>query len=342
MPLRIRGLGSAGDSGAPGDGNIVGTDLTLLRDQCERTLERTDLPALGRREEGKVRDNYVSGKRRFIIVTDRLSCFDVVVTTLPFKGQVLNEMACFWFEKTRALAANHLIDTPDPNVSRVRECRPLAVEFVHRAHLTGSSPTSIWTAYERGERVYCGHPLPAGLHKHEALPEPLLTPTTKAPRGEHDELTSREALIKNGTIEADLYDEAAALTGRLFAEGRRWAEGRGLILVDTKYELGLDEEDRLTVIDEIHTPDSSRYWYRDGFERALSRGQDPEALDKEYVRHWLIERGYSGRGSPPEIPVDVRCEAARRYIEAYEQVSGRAFIPDPEPALPRIRRNLEL
>ncbi|MEE8509354.1 MAG: phosphoribosylaminoimidazolesuccinocarboxamide synthase, partial [Myxococcota bacterium] len=260
----------------------MGTDLTLLRDQCERTLERTDLPALGRREEGKVRDNYVSGKRRFIIVTDRLSCFDVVVTTLPFKGQVLNEMACFWFEKTRALAANHLIDTPDPNVSRVRECRPLAIEFVHRAHLTGSSPTSIWTAYERGERVYCGHPLPAGLHKHEALPEPLLTPTTKAPRGEHDELTSREALIKNGTIEADLYDEAAALTGRLFAEGRRWAEGRGLMLVDTKYELGLDEEDRLIVIDEIHTPDSSRYWYRDGFERALSRGQDPEALDKEY------------------------------------------------------------
>ena len=320
----------------------MGIDPTLLRDQCERTLERTDLPALGRREEGKVRDNYISDKRRYIVVTDRVSCFDVVVTTLPFKGQVLNQMASFWFEKTRDLAINHLIETPDPNVSLVRECRPLAVEFVHRAYLTGSSPTSIWTAYERGDRVYCGHSLPEGLHKHEELPEPLLTPTTKAPAGEHDELTSREALIENGTIEADLYDRAAALTGRLFAEGRRWAESRGLILVDTKYELGLDDDDGLVVIDEIHTPDSSRYWYRDGYEQALTHARDPEALDKEYVRRWLIERGYSGSGAHPEIPADVRSEAARRYIEAYEQVTDRAFVPDLEPPMPRIRRNLGL
>jgi len=320
----------------------VGIDLTLLRDQCERTLERTDFPSLGTREEGKVRDSYIRDKQRFIVVTDRVSCFDVVVGTLPFKGQVLNQLAAFWFEKTADIARNHLVSVPDPNVSVVLECRPLPVEFVQRAYLTGSSPTSIWTAYESGTRRYCGHSLPDGLHKHEPLPEPLLTPTTKAPRGSHDELISREELIARGAIEADLYDRAAALTANLFEKGRRWAESRGLILVDTKYEIGLDEQDRLVVIDEIHTPDSSRYWYRDGYERALSRGDDPEALDKEYVRRWLIERGYRGEGTPPEIPIEVRCEAARRYIEAYEQVTARAFEPDTEPIVPRIRRNLEL
>jgi phosphoribosylaminoimidazole-succinocarboxamide synthase len=149
-------------------------------------------------------------------------------------------------------------------------------------------------------------------------------------------------LIAQGAIEADLYDQAAALTAKLFEEGRRWAETRGLILADTKYEIGLDEQDRLVVIDEIHTPDSSRYWYRDGYERALSQGDDPQALDKEYVRRWLTERGYRGQGAPPEIPVEVRCEAARRYIEIYEQVTARPFEPDTEPVVPRIRRNLEL
>ena len=320
----------------------MGTDPTLLRDQCERTLDRTDLPELGAREEGKVRDSYVDDKRRFIVVTDRVSCFDVVVGTLPFKGQVLNQIAAFWFEHTRGIAANHLLEVPDPNVSVVRECRPLPVEFVYRAHLTGSSPTSIWQAYERGERVYCGHRLPEGLHKHAPLPEPLLTPTTKAPRGQHDELISRDDLIARGIIGADLYDEAAGIAAALFAEGRRWAQARGLILVDTKYEMGLDDDGRIVVIDEIHTPDSSRYWYREGYERALSLGEEPEALDKEYVRRWLIERGYSGHGAVPEIPVEVRCEAARRYIEAYEQITNSAFTPDVEPALPRIRRNLGL
>ncbi|MDH3212307.1 MAG: phosphoribosylaminoimidazolesuccinocarboxamide synthase [Myxococcales bacterium] len=320
----------------------MGIDPTLLRDQCETTLERSDLTELGTREEGKVRDSYIADKRRFIVVTDRVSCFDVVVSTLPFKGQVLNQIAAFWFEHTRAIAANHLLEVPDPNVSVVRECRPLPVEFVYRAHLSGSSPTSIWRAYERGERVYCGHRLPEGLRKHEPLPEPLLTPTTKAPKGQHDELISREALIERGIISSALYDEGARVAAALFAEGRRWAEKRGLVLVDTKYELGLDDDERIVVIDEIHTPDSSRYWYREGYERALSLGQEPEALDKEYVRRWLIDRGYSGDGTPPEIPVDVRCEAARRYIEAYERITGVAFAPDLGPALPRIRRNLGL
>jgi phosphoribosylaminoimidazole-succinocarboxamide synthase len=320
----------------------MGIDLGLLREQCGRTLERTDLPALGRRIEGKVRDSYVAGGRRTIVVSDRVSCFDVVVGTLPFKGQVLNQVAAFWFEKTRDLAPNHLISVPDPVVSIAKECRLLPVEFVMRAYLTGVTSTSIWTAYARGDRVYCGHRLPDGLRKHERLPEPLLTPTTKAEHGSHDEPASRAELVARGAISEAHYDAAAALAARLFAAGSRWAASRGLILVDTKYEIGLDERGDLVVIDEIHTPDSSRYWYKDRFEQAMAAGRDPEALDKEYLRRWLVEQGYRGEGAVPAIPEDVRCEAARRYIEAYEQVTGRAFEPDTEAPLPRIRRNLGL
>jgi phosphoribosylaminoimidazole-succinocarboxamide synthase len=264
----------------------------------------------------------------------------VVVGTLPFKGQVLNEIAAFWFEKTRALAANHLLEVPDPCVSVVRECRPLPVEFVMRGYLTGSTSTSIWTIYARGERDYCGHRLPDGLAQHEPLPAPLLTPTTKAPRGQHDELISRAEILRRGLVSEAVFDRAAGLCAALFAEGQRWAASRGLILVDTKYELAFGADGGLVVIDEIHTPDSSRYWYRDRYERAMSEGRTPEALDKEYVRRWLGEQGYRGEGAIPEIPLDVRCEAARRYIEAFEQIAGRDFEPDTRDPLPRIRRNL--
>ena len=320
----------------------MGIDLSLLREQCARTLERTDVAELGARHEGKVRDSYVRGGRRTIVVSDRVSCFDVVVGTLPFKGQVLNQVAAFWFEKTRGVAPNHLLSVPDPSVSVVKECRLLPVEFVMRAYLTGVTSTSIWTAYARGERVYCGQSLPDGLRKHERLPKPLLTPTTKAGHGSHDELASREELISRGLISPDAFDAAADLTRRLFEEGSRFAESRGLILVDTKYELGFDANGVLTVVDEIHTPDSSRYWYRDRYTAAMSQGRDPEALDKEYLRRWLVDAGYRGEGPVPEIPIDVRCEAARRYIEAFEQVTGRAFEPNTERPEPRIRRNLGL
>jgi len=318
----------------------MGVDPRLLHEQCERTLAATELEGLGRLETGKVRDSYIGDGRRTIVVSDRVSCFDVVVGTLPFKGQVLNQVAAFWFEHTRSLAKNHLIDVPDPCVSVVHECRPLPVEFVYRGYLTGSTNTSIWTAYDRGERSYCGHTLPEGLRRHERLPEPLLTPTTKAPAGQHDELTSRAEILAQGTLSEETYDAAAQLCGTLFAEGQRWAESRGLILVDTKYELGFSPEGDLVVIDEIHTPDSSRYWYADKYERAMAAGDNPEALDKEYVRRWLGDRGYKGEGAIPEIPAEIRCEAARRYIEAYEQISGRAFEPNVEEPISRIRRNL--
>jgi len=316
--------------------------MTLLRDACRRTLERTDFTGLGRRHEGKVRDSYSSGGRRVLIVTDRVSAFDVVLGTIPLKGQVLNQIAAFWFEKTRPLARNHLLEVPDPCVSIVEECRILPVEFVVRGYLTGSTSTSIWVRYAAGERSYCGHRLPEGLAKHERLAVPLLTPTTKAPKGSHDELTSKDEIVARGLVAAELFERAEALCLALFQAGSAWAASRGLILVDTKYELGLDARGELVVADEIHTPDSSRYWYRDTYEQAFGQGIDPQALDKEYVRRWLVEQGFRGEGTPPPLPDDVRCEAARRYIEAYERVTGLGFEPDLSPPLERIRANLGL
>ncbi|MDD9873295.1 MAG: phosphoribosylaminoimidazolesuccinocarboxamide synthase [Deltaproteobacteria bacterium] len=314
---------------------------SLLRALCAQTLVRTDLQGIGEREEGKVRDNYMAAGRRTIVVTDRVSCFDVVVGTIPLKGQVLNRLAAFWFEKTQALAPNHLIEVPDANVSVVRELRILPVEFVVRGYLTGVSPTSIWTAYERGERSYCGHQLPEGLAKHEALPEPLLTPTTKAARGEHDELTSRAEILSRGLVSEELYDKAAQIAAKLFAAGSEWAAQRGMILADTKYEMGLDENGALLLADEIHTPDSSRYWFADSYQRALREGGDPKSFDKEFVRRWLVsEHNWRGEGPPPTLPDEVRCEAARRYLDAYAQLTGAELVPDTDPPEARIAEAL--
>jgi phosphoribosylaminoimidazole-succinocarboxamide synthase len=320
----------------------MGIDPILLRDQCRRTLQRTDLPELGRRIEGKVRDCYVQGDRRVLVASDRVSCFDVVVGTIPFKGQVLNQLAAFWFERTKNVAPNHVISVPDPMVTIARECAPVPIEFVFRGYLTGASSTSIWRAYAAGERNYCGHRLPDGMRKHQKLPVPLLTPTTKAEQGEHDELTSRDELIARGVITRARYDEAEALLARLFAAGQAWAATRGLILVDTKYELGVDASGDFVVIDEIHTPDSSRYWYGEAYTEAFSRGNDPKSLDKEYVRRWLQERGYHGDGAPPTLPDDVRCEAALRYIETFERITGYVFEPATDEPTTRIRRSLGL
>jgi phosphoribosylaminoimidazole-succinocarboxamide synthase len=321
----------------------VPVDDALLRQLCHETLTGTDFTDCGTRIEGKVRDSYVSEKHRTIVVSDRVSCFDVVVGTIPLKGQVLNQLAAFWFEKTRGIAPNHLLSVPDPNVSVVKEVEILPIEFIMRGYLTGVSSTSIWTAYERGDAVYCGHPMPKGMRKHQELPAPMLTPTTKAEQGEHDELISRQEIIERGILDADTYDGAGRIAARLFAEGQAWARQQGLLLVDTKYEIGLAEDGSFVVADEIHTPDSSRYWYADAYPGAMAAGEDPKALDKEYVRRWLVsEHGYRGDGPPPELPDDVRCEAARRYIQAYEQITGQPFEPDTEAPVERIRRNLGL
>ncbi len=304
-------------------------------------LERTDWPSLGARYEGKVRDNYSTRDgRRFIVVTDRISAFDRVLGTVPLKGQVLNALAAWWFEKTRSTAPNHVLRVPDPNVLECLECEPLLVEMVVRAYATGTTSTSLWTHYERGERVFCGHELPEGLKKHQKLPEPILTPATKAPKGEHDVSGSREEILATGNVSARDFDEAAGYAMALFSEGQRLCAERGLILVDTKYEFGRTREGRLVVIDEIHTPDSSRFWQSATYDARLAAGKDPDPLDKDYVRRWYLAQGYRGDGPPPPLADEVRVGAAERYIAALEQITGSAFVPNEEPPLPRIARNM--
>jgi phosphoribosylaminoimidazole-succinocarboxamide synthase len=318
-------------------------DREVFRRALPLALERTHLDALGARYEGKVRDNYTTADgRRILITTDRISAFDRVIGTLPLKGQILNRLAAHWFERTRDIAPNHVLEVPDPNVLVARECRPLPVEFVMRAYLTGVTSTSIWTHYEKGARVFCGHTLPDGLSKNMALPAPILTPSTKAEKGGHDISASREEILATGVIAAPDFDAAAAIARALFARGQADCAARGLILADTKYEMGKDPEGNIVVIDEIHTPDSSRFWFEASYRDRLSRGEEPESFDKEYVRRWLAAQGFRGDGPTPVIPDDVRVEAAARYAEAFERITGGPFAPDLSDPAARIPRSLGL
>ena len=314
----------------------------VIRAQLSKTLDKTHLPELGVKYEGKVRDCYTLDGRRTIVVTDRLSAFDVVLGTIPFKGQVLNRMAAFWFEATANLAPNHVINVPDPTVMVARECQLLPVEFVMRAYMTGVTSTSIWSHYQKGARQFCGHDLPDGMRKNQKLAKSILTPSTKAEKGEHDRSVSRAEVLEMGLLSAADFDEAAQMCARLFAFGQAEALRRGLILVDTKYEIGRRPDGTLCFIDEIHTPDSSRYWYADDYEARFARGEEPRGLDKEYVRRTLADQGYKGEGPPPQLTDEVRCEAARRYIQVCELITGQPFIPDTEEPIARIRRNLKL
>jgi phosphoribosylaminoimidazole-succinocarboxamide synthase len=317
-------------------------DAATLRKGLSLTLDSTQLDAFGTKYEGKVRDNYSTNDgRRFIVVTDRISAFDRVIGTLPFKGQVLNSLAAFWFEETKHVVPNHMLGMPDPNVMECVECQPLQVEMIVRAYLTGVSSTSILTAYRAGKREFCGHVLPEGLEEHGPLPKPILTPTTKAAHGAHDENVSRAEIIGRGLITAQHFDAAAEYAMALFAHGQKVCAERGLILVDTKYEFGIDPSGKIIVIDEIHTPDSSRYWFAKSYAERRQAGQAPESFDKEYLRRWLVEQGYKGDGPAPTIPDDVRLESARRYIEACDTVRGSAFSPDLESPAVRIERNLK-
>ena len=308
---------------------------TALRAQLGSTLEGTRWTAMaGRgkltRYDGKVRDCYidVAAGQRIIVVTDRISAFDVVLGTIPSKGLVLNQLARYWFEETAHLAPNHMVAVPDPNVMIGRECTPLPVELVMRAYLTGVTSTSVWRAYERGDRTFCGHRLPDGMTRNQPLPEPILTPSTKAAKGGHDVSVTREELLAMGQVSARDFDRAAEVAAALFAFGQARAAERGLILADTKYELGVDAAGEIVVIDEIHTPDSSRYWFADDYQARLDAGAEPRSLDKEYVRRYLVEEaGYGGDGPPPPLPDDVRVEAAKRYLASYQQLTGRALEP---------------
>jgi phosphoribosylaminoimidazole-succinocarboxamide synthase len=314
-----------------------------IRMALEHPVEGTHFPELGTKYEGKVRDNYTSrdGKRT-IITTDRISAFDRIIGTLPLKGQVLNHAAAWWFEQTKHLADNHVLSIPDPNVIVATQCEPLPVEMIVRAYLTGSTSTSIWVHYQKGARVFCGHPLPEGMKKHQKLPEPILTPSTKAAKGDHDVSASRDEILEITGMPAAEFDRAAEMAMSLFAYGQKVCAERGLILVDTKYEFGKTPDGRIVVIDEIHTPDSSRFWFANTYGERYASGSDPESFDKEYVRRWLAAQGFTGDGPIPTVPDDVRIEAMRRYVHAVETITGAPFRPNLEAPLPRMARNLGL
>ncbi|MBM4359304.1 MAG: phosphoribosylaminoimidazolesuccinocarboxamide synthase, partial [Deltaproteobacteria bacterium] len=278
----------------------------------------------------------------FIVTTDRISAFDRVLGTLPLKGQLLQWVSAFWFDRTRARIPNHLLATPDPNVMEVKECQPLGAEMVVRAYVTGVTGTSLWTHYARGERTFCGHTLPDGLRKDERLERPLLTPSTKAAHGEHDVSMSKDELIRGGHIDGADFEAAEALVMALFEEGQRHCAERGLILVDTKYELGKDVDGNVVVIDEVHTPDSSRFWFAASYAERFDAGRPPESFDKEHVRRWLVEHGFTGDGPTPTIPDEVKLEAMARYATACEAIVGEPFAPDCSEPLARIRKNLKI
>jgi len=311
----------------------------IIKNQLKHTLDKTNFK-FGKKYEGKVRDNYTLNGKRIIITTDRISAFDRVLCTLPFKGQVLNQISAFWFEKTKKIIKNHIIGVPDQNVMLVNECKPYPVEMIVRGYITGVTTTSAWYNYERGVRNFCGNILPEGLKKNQKLGRPIITPTTKAGHGFHDESISGDEIIKRGLVDEKTYRKMEKVSLELYDFGAKLVAKNNLILVDTKYEFGsLNGE--LVLIDEVHTPDSSRFWIKDTYEKLFSKGGEPQKLDKEYVRQWLADKGFIGDGSIPKIPDEVKIEATKRYITAYEMITGKKFEAKNEDVVERIWGNLK-
>lgn len=306
-----------------------------LKEQLGFTLDATDFPALGEKYQGKVRDTYAQGDRLVLITTDRLSAFDHVLTTLPFKGDLLNTLAHFWFQKTKDVVKNHVLDMPDPCVTVARKAEPYKVEFVVRGYLTGS----LWRDYEKGGDPY-GLKLPAGMKKDSLFPTPVLTPSTKAPKGEHDLPLSEADVLSQSLLSARDLAEAKEAALALFAAGQAHAKTRGLILVDTKYEFG-KVNGQLTLIDEMHTPDSSRFWEEKEYAARYARGEPQLMLDKENLRQWLIsERNFQGHGPLPTIPDEVRISLTEKYLTAYERITGGAFPLEAGSVKQRLAENL--
>lgn len=289
-------------------------------------LKTIDVPSLGQKYQGKVRDFYTVDGTRILITTDRQSAFDVILGCIPFKGAVLNLLASYWFDKTKHIVANHKLSVPHPNVLVARECTPIPVEMIVRGYISGVTKTSIWYSYERGERIIYGIKFPDGLKKNQQLARPVLTPTTHPLAGSavHDERLTREEIIKKKIVPKKLYEEMENVSRALFEYGSTLCKKRGLILVDTKYEFGL-YKDKLMLIDEIHTPDSSRFWIAKTYRDRLKKGFEPDNFDKEFLRLWYAKRGYRGDGKPPEMPKELIVALAKRYIGVFEKITGKKF-----------------
>jgi len=316
------------------------TEITAIIENC---LEDATFSELPNHEQGKVRDSYsLTDGRRVMISSDRQSAFDQVLAAVPYKGQVLNQVAQFWFEQTADICPNHILEVPDPNVVIAKNLEMLPIEMVVRDYMTGSTETSIWPMYERGERVLYGHVFHEGLSKNQKLPATIITPTTKAAQGEHDAPITADQILTQNLLSEAHWNEVSKKSLALFSRGREIAAQNGLILVDTKYEFGLDENGVVTIADEIHTPDSSRYWIESSYADRLAQIKEPESLDKEFLRLWIAERCDPYKDAIPNIPNETIIEFSEKYIRLYEQVTGQAFI---KPGLnisarDRIQRNL--
>jgi len=318
-----------------------------IRQALNSTVDKINFPEALAHHSGKVRESFeLPDNKRAIVVTDRISAFDFILGTVPFKGQVLNQITAWWFKKLDGVVPHHMISMPDPNVALVKSVKVLPIEIIVRGYLTGTTKTSSWYAYNNHNRMICGLEMPAGMKKDEKFPEPIITPTTKpTAAGEHDEAISREEIIEQGLVSAEVYDLAAEYALKMFALGQKIAAEHGLILVDTKYEMGIDADGNLIVIDEVHTPDSSRYWIAATYEERMANGQAPEALSKEFVREAIVNQGYDVNDlsvNPAKfLHDDLRVEAALKYIELYERMTGEKFeFPEEMNATKRIEKAL--
>lgn len=319
-------------------------DQAALRAYSGYALDDATIPELPNHYRGKVRDNYdLPDGRRIIIASDRISAFDINLASIPLKGQVLTQTARFWFEKTADICPNHIIEYPDPNVAVCKRLTILPVEIVVRDYLAGTTGTSILSLYKQGQREMYGITLPDDMRDNQKLPQTIITPTTKAFDGGHDEPLTAAEIVERNLLTAEQWKTVSDYALALFAKGREMAAARGLILVDTKYEFGIDEAGKIMIADEIHTPDSSRYWFAESYPARFEKGERPESFDKDFVRSWVVARCDPYKDPIPEIPADVILETSKVYIDAFERITGQAFaLPDASvPVLERIRGNLK-
>lgn len=316
-------------------------DKQTIEQNLSRVLEKTDFKNLGTRRQGKVRDIYSQPNKMLLISTDRYSAFDRNLALIPFKGQVLTQVSKWWFDHTSDIIQNHLISSPDPNVVVVKKCSVIPIEMVVRGYITGVTGTSLWTLYNGGQRDFGDFTLPDGMKKNQKLENPVITPTTKSE--DHDKPLTTAEILKEQIVPEELWRQLSQVAIKLFLRGQELALQHGLILVDTKYEFGLDELGKLMLIDEIHTPDSSRYWQADSYQERINSGQEPQNFDKEFLRLWFKEHSDPYKDEKlPEAPADMVAELSSRYIQIYEQMTGEKFEVDLNtPILERIENNLK-
>lgn len=316
-------------------------DKQTIEKNIARVIKTTDFKNLGQKKQGKVRDIYIQNDKIILVSTDRHSSFDRIIAHIPFKGQILTQISHWWFENTADIIQNHILDMPDPNVVVVKKCSVIPIEMVVRGYITGVTGTSLWTLYNKGQRDFGDFILPDGMKKNQKLEQPVLTPTTKA--DDHDRPLTTKDIIEKKIVPEALWKELSEKAVKLFKRGQELALEHGLILVDTKYEFGLSEEGKLMLIDEIHTPDSSRYWQADSYQARIDAGQEPQNFDKEFLRLWFKEHSDPYKDEKlPEAPADMVAELSSRYIQIFEQITGEKFEADLEtPLVERIAANLK-